>query len=92
MISSYNEKEEQIMSKLKIGGYICAAAGFVIGLVADAISQKETEDYVDQKVLEREQEMVQFAVDEYMGDAIDTAVAKRFLAVATVNPNEVEET
>lgn len=80
------------MSKLKIGGYICAAAGFVIGLVADAISQKETEDYVDQKVLEREQEMVQFAVNEYMGDAIDTAVAKRFLAVATVNPNEVEET
>ena len=78
------------MNKLKIGGYILAAAGFIVGLASDAINKKETEDYINQKVLEREGEMVAYAVDTYVGDKIDEAVAKRFIAAGNCNPEEIE--
>ena len=76
------------MSKWKLGGYICAAVGFVVGLVADALSEKEQKEYIDQAVLDREADMVAYAVDNYVGDAIDTAVAKRFIAAGEADPEK----
>lgn len=74
----------------KAGGYILAGIGLLVGWLADNQSEQETKEYIDAQIAEREGMIVATTVDHMTGEAIDNAVARRFLAVAEADLKENE--